>query len=224
MAEIKLFEELRGDYDNNKEQPEKFIQTLAFANEDNKKLLAEKNIKLKPSEWIVLSIEPEILSKTIVRADEFGFLDAYIQNPGFLKQDVDAVIKRMAELEHLGIPYKSEKGKYQSYLFSQRGFNYVIAKATGERNNSSVTEVTDEINDIELKEAADRVMELFALTDDANEIYARVAEVAKEGLSVKETLMEVFKKYGDNLEYLSSSIDEILSFAEEARRSVAWIS
>lgn len=218
MAEVKLFEELKGDYDNTKEHAEKFIQTLAFANEESKKLLAEKQIKLKPSEWIVLSIDPEILKKAIVRAEEFGFIDAYIQNPAFLRQDVDAVIKRMGELEHLGIPYKSEKGKYQSYLFSKRGFDYVVTKATGKTEVAPTEEPVSQIDDIELKEAADRVMELFALTDDKESIYERVATVSKEGLSVKETLMEVFKSYGDNLDYLSSSIDEILNLNEEEKR------
>lgn len=214
MAEIKLFEELKGEFNAEKEHPEKFIQTLAFANEGNKKLLDEKNIKLKPSDWIVLSIEPEMLEKTIVRAEEFGFLDAYVQNPSFLKQDVDAVIKRMGELEHLGIPYKNEKGKYQSFLFSARGFNYVVTKATGKTEDANVEEVA-EINDIELKEAADRIMETFALTGEKEAIYKRILEVEKEGLSIKEALMEVFKTYSDNLDYLSSNIDEILEASSE---------
>jgi len=214
MAELKLFEELKGEFNAEKEHPEKFIQTLAFANEGNKKLLDEKNIKLKPSDWIVLSIDKEVLEKTIVRAEEFGFLDAYVQNPAFLKQDVDAVIKRMGELEHLGIPYKNEKCKYQSFLFSQRGFNYVVEKATGKKDEV-VASTDTEINDIELKEAADRIMETFALTSEREAVYKRILEVEKEGLSVKEALMEVFKTYSDNLDYLSTNIDEILEANEE---------
>ena len=30
-----------------------------------------------------------------------------------------------AELDSLGIPYQNDAGKYQGYLFSSRGFNYV---------------------------------------------------------------------------------------------------
>lgn len=214
MAEIiKMFERLKGDY-SEKEHPEKFLQTLEFAEEDNVELLNSKDIKLKPSQWLVLTVEPEILSKTIIRAGELGFLEAYQQNPAFLKQDVDAVIHRMAELEHLGIPYKNEKGKYQSFLFSARGFNYVVSEKTG-RDNKTPVDNTPSINDIELKEAADRVMETFALTDEKEEVYKRISELENEGFSLKEALMEAFKAYSDNLDYLSSVIDEILLGIEE---------
>lgn len=214
MAEIiKMFKRLKGDY-SEKEHPEKFLQTLEFAEEDNVELLNSKDIKLKPSQWLVLTVEPEILSKTIIRAGELGFLEAYQQNPAFLKQDVDAVIHRMAELEHLGIPYKNEKGKYQSFLFSARGFNYVVSEKTG-RDNKTTVDNTPSINDIELKEAADRVMETFALTDEKEEVYKRISELENEGFSLKEALMEAFKAYSDNLDYLSSVIDEILLGIEE---------
>ena len=126
---MKSFEEVKSIYDEEKkgfdvekEKPEKFLISLELAEPENRVLLSENGINLKPSEWIVLTIDPEILKKTVLRAKELGFLEAYQQPPSFLKQDVDAVIKRMAHLEHLGVPYKSEKVKYQSLLFSKRGY------------------------------------------------------------------------------------------------------
>ena len=210
FEEIKsVYEEEKSGFDVEKEHPEKFIVSLELANLENRNLLKEYNINLKPSDWIVLSIEPEILEKTILRARDLGFLEAYQQTPAFLKQDVDAVIKRIAELDHLGVPYKSEKGKYQSFLFS-------IAVALGEKKEDLV------IENLELKELADRVMETFAMEDKKDEIYNKVALAEKEGLGLKDTLMAVFKGYSDNLEYLSDNIDEILaSYNELAKGRVA---
>lgn len=217
FEEIKsVYEEEKSGFDVEKEHPEKFIVSLELANLENRNLLKEYNINLKPSDWIVLSIEPEILEKTILRARDLGFLEAYQQTPAFLKQDVDAVIKRIAELDHLGVPYKSEKGKYQSFLFSKRGFDYVLSQVNGEKKEDLV------IENLELKELADRVMETFAMEDKKDEIYNKVALAEKEGLGLKDTLMAVFKEYSDNLEYLSDNIDEILaSYNELAKGRVA---
>lgn len=217
FEEIKsVYEEEKSGFDVEKEHPEKFVVSLELANLENRNLLKKYNINLKPSDWIVLSIEPEILEKTILRARDLGFLEAYQQTPSFLKQDVDAVIKRIAELDHLGVPYKSEKGKYQSFLFSKRGFDYVLSQVNGEKKEDLV------IENLELKELADRVMETFAMEDKKDEIYNKVALAEKEGLGLKDTLMAVFKKYSDNLEYLSDNIDEILaSYNELAKGRVA---
>lgn len=217
FEEIKsVYEEEKSGFDVEKEHPEKFIVSLELANLENRNLLKEYNINLKPSDWIVLSIEPEILEKTILRARDLGFLEAYQQTPAFLKQDVDAVIKRIAELDHLGVPYKSEKGKYQSFLFSKRGFDYVLSQVNGEKKEDLV------IENLELKELADRVMETFAMEDKKDEIYNKVALAEKESLGLKDTLMAVFKEYSDNLEYLSDNIDEILaSYNELAKGRVA---
>ena len=220
---MKSFEEIKSIYDEEKkgfdvekEKPEKFLISLELAEPENRVLLSENGINLKPSEWIVLTIEPEILKKTVLRAKELGFLEAYKQTPSFLKQDVDAIIKRMAHLEHLGIPYRNEKGKYQSFLFSKRGFDYVLSQVNGEKKEDLV------IENLELKELADRVMETFAMEDKKDEIYNKVALAEKEGLGLKDTLMAVFKGYSDNLEYLSDNIDEILaSYNELAKGRVA---
>ena len=216
---MKSFEEVKSIYDEEKkgfdvekEKPEKFLISLELAEPENRVLLSENGINLKPSEWIVLTIEPEILKKTVLRAKELGFLEAYQQTPSFLKQDVDAVIKRMAHLEHLGVPYKSEKGKYQSFLFSNRGYEYVLSQTSG------MNKEVQGISDIELKELSDRVMETFAMEDKKNEIYEKLALAEKEGLSIKETLMKVFGSYSDNLDYLSENIDEILANNQEVEK------
>lgn len=216
---MKSFEEVKSIYDEEKkgfdvekEKPEKFLISLELAEPENRVLLSENGINLKPSEWIVLTIDPEILKKTVLRAKELGFLEAYQQTPSFLKQDVDAVIKRMAHLEHLGVPYKSEKGKYQSFLFSKRGYEYVLSQKSG------VNKEVQGISDIELKELSDRVMETFAMEDKKNEIYEKLALAEKEGLSIKETLMKVFGSYSDNLDYLSENIDEILANNQEVEK------
>lgn len=212
FEEIKsVYEEEKSGFDVEKEHPEKFIVSLELANLENRNLLKEYNINLKPSDWIVLSIEPEILEKTILRARDLGFLEAYQQTPSFLKQDVDAVIKRIAELDHLGVPYKSEKGKYQSFLFSKRGFDYVLSQVNGEKKEDLV------IENLELKELADRVMETFAMEDKKNEIYENLAKIEKQGLGIRESLIKAFEVYNDsgNLDYLISSIDEILEANKE---------
>ncbi len=206
-----IYERLINGVDINKEHPEKFIFSLELANVENIDMLEEYGINLKPSDWIVLSIEPETLKKAVLRAKDLGFLEAYVQSPSFLKQDVDKVIKRIGELEHLGIPYKSEKGKYQSFLFSERGYNYVI------QNSGKEVDKTPSVIDAELKELADRVMETFAMEDKKNEVYENLAKIEKQGLGIRESLIEAFKAYSDtdNLDYLASSIDEILEANKE---------
>ena len=206
-----IYERLINGVDINKEHPEKFIFSLELANVENIDMLEEYGINLKPSDWIVLSIEPETLKKAVLRAKDLGFLEAYTQTPSFLKQDVDKVIKRIGEVEHLGIPYKSEKGKYQSFLFSERGYNYVL------QNSGKEVDKTPSVIDAELKELADRVMETFAMEDKKNEIYENLAKIEKQGLGIRESLIKAFEVYNDsgNLDYLISSIDEILEANKE---------
>lgn len=209
---LDIYKKLIAGVDVNKEHPEKFLPSLELVNDENIALLEEYGINLKPSDWIVLTEEPEILKKAVLRAKDLGFLEAYIQTPSFLKQDVDKVIKRIGELEHLGISYKSEKGKYQSFLFSERGYNYVL------QSSGVIRDITPSVMDVELKELADRVMETFAMEDKRNEVYANLAKIEKEGLGIKESLMHAFKVYSDNLEYLSSSIDEIIEANKEIEK------
>ncbi len=191
-------------------QPEKHLGALIAADKTNLGTLKEYGIELLPSEWLVLSIEPEILTKTLLRGKDLGFLDAYIQNPTYLKQDVDAVIKRIGKLDSLGIEYKNAKGKYSSFLFSERGYNYVLSQNQNQKVEKSNNQ-TPSINDIELKEFADRVMETFDLMSESSNIYLKLSNIEKEGLGIKETLLETFKSYSDNMEYLSSCIDEIIA-------------
>lgn len=212
---MKSFIDLKEEYqaytagvDVKKENPEKFLVSYLLAEPENKELLASFGINLKPSEWIVLTIEPEVLKKTVLRAKELGFLDAYQQNPAFLKQDVDIILKRMSELEHLNIPYKNEKGKYLSFLFSNRGYNYVLKENTKDVDSPTV-------KNVELIELANRVMETFAIESEKMAIYESLAKVEAKGLSLKDTLLEVFGRYSDNLEYLNTCIDEILLNSQE---------
>ena len=211
---IKLFESLKGDYNTEREHPEKFIASLVEANLENKEILDKFLIKLKPSQWIVLTIPSELLEKTLLRAQDLGFIDAYQQNPAFLKSDVDKIIKRISECDAYSIPYKNEKGKYQSWLFSDRGYNYIISQATGKDLNASEKQEATP-NDDELRELANRVIETFALSGESANIYNRLEELKTSGLSKKEILMEVFKSYAENLDYLSTSIDEVLDANKE---------
>ena len=190
FEEVKsIYEEEKVGFDVNKEHPEKFLLSLELANDGNK----------------------EFLKKAVLRAKDLGFLEAYVQSPSFLKQDVDKVIKRIGELEHLGIPYRSEKGKYQSFLFSERGYNYVL------QNSGKEVDKTPSVIDAELKELADRVMETSAMEDKKNEIYENLAKIEKQGLGIRESLIKAFEVYNDsgNLDYLISSIDEILEANKE---------
>ena len=223
---MKSFEETKNIYeeaikgiDMTKEHPEKFMISLLLADPQNVEVLKEFNIELKrPSEWIVLTKDHELLKKTILRAKDLGFLEAYQQTPSFLKQEVDAVIKRISELDHLGIPYNSEKGKYQSFLFSQRGYAYVLEQMKGQ-----VDDKNPRINDIVLKDLADRLIETFAMENKRQEIYEKLAKVEKEGLTEKETLIETFKAYSDNdnIEYLNFVIDEIIAKNNEMAKGRA---
>lgn len=216
MAELtKLFDELKNDYNQEKEHPEKFVVSLTEANEDNKTLLAGFGIKLKPSQWIVLTIEPEILEKTLLRAKDLGFLDAYQQNAAFLKHDVDKVIKRIGECEAYGIAYKNEKGKYQPWLFSNRGYAYVVKGKVAPTEKKEDKATTPSYDIEELREYANRVMETFALESEKEKVYAKLTEVAASGMAPKEMLMQLFQEYADNLDYLSSTIDEILENNKE---------
>ena len=62
------------------------------------------------------------------------------------------------------------------------------------------------------------------MEDKRNEIYESLAKLEKQGLGIRESLIEAFKAYSDNLDYLASSIDEILEAnKEEVKGRVAWV-
>lgn len=219
---MKSFENIKDTYieeikdiDVNKEHPEKFLVSLLVAKDENRALLKEYDIKLKPSDWMVLSIDSEVLRKTILRAKDLLFLDAYQSNPAYLKSDVDKVIKRMGELDSLGIPYKNENGKYLPYLFSERAFQYV--KGSVNKSNEELT-----IKDIELKELADRIMETYAFLDKKEEVYKTLAKCEESGLGLKDSLVEAFKPFSDNIDALNNIVDDIISLnKQEVRGRVA---
>lgn len=206
---------LRPYIDPSKDKPEKFMASLLVVNDENIDIAIKYNLKLKPSVWSVLSIDPMLFEKTLVRASELGFIDAYTQNAANLKQDVDVVIKRMSELDHLGIPYKNEKGKYSSSPFSLRGFNYVKSlKVKEEKKNNELT------IDYDLKELADRLIENYNVSDKDG-IYQRLRGMQDEDLSVKEVLMELFKEYDPNLDNLNNNIEELMNGLQETKGRVA---
>ena len=64
------------------------------------------------------------------------------------------------------------------------------------------------------------------MEDKKNEVYENLAKIEKQGLGIRESLIEAFKAYSDtdNLDYLASSIDEILEAnKEEVKGRVAWV-
>ena len=146
MEKVVGFNDIKGLYDKlvknlnlEKDHPEKFVSSLLYAYEENLSILEREdiNIKLvKPSQWIVLTIEPELLEKTVLRARDLGFLKAYQQNPSFIRADVDTIIKRMAECDAYGIQYVKDD-KYQKWLFGNRPYNYAInmAKKSAQQND-----------------------------------------------------------------------------------------
>ncbi len=118
----------REKLDLTREKPEKFIMSLVLGYK-NVGLLEKYGINLtKAKEWIVCTYDKTTLEKNILRAEEFGFIEGYKQNPLFLKSPVDDVIKRMGKLESLNVPYKNDKGKYQSYLFNECNYQKVLSQ------------------------------------------------------------------------------------------------
>lgn len=221
MVNITLFDKIKNDYNPEKDKPEKFLASLDedYAYPENVALLQREdiNIKLKPSQWMVLGIEPVLLEKTVLQAKDLGFLEAYQQNPAFLKQAVEKIVKRISECEALGIEYKNEKGKYQPWLFSNRGYAYVLKEKAPSKAKEVEAEEEHTLDIGELKENVDRVIETFALESERDLIYSRLTDFMTSEMSMKEILMQIFGEYADNKDYLSTSIDEIMGMNEEEK-------
>ena len=113
-----------------------FSGTLIYAYPENIDLLERFGIELsKGSQWIVLTIEPQQLEKNLRRAQDLGFMAAYQQNPVFLRADVDTIIKRMSICDAYNIKYIDDAGKYQRWLFQNRGYDYVISEFNRKNGN-----------------------------------------------------------------------------------------
>ena len=202
------------------EQIEKYIASYSMANPKSLEVLENHNIKIKkPSQAIVLTIDPTELERELKLAEEMGFIAAYQQNPRHITQPIEMVIKRMSKADAVGVTYKNEKGIYASFIFSNRAFNYIMSQ-----NNISMEDtVSPELEtDLSLiKEDALHVLEAFDMSDKASEIYSRIDTLANSGLGEKEMLFEALKILGGDKGLLLSKIDEVLLQNEEMKRGRA---
>ena len=204
--------------EQDKNQVWKYAVSYELSNDDSYDVLKKHNVVLtKPTQTIVLSIAAQELERQLKLAEEMGFIAAYQQNPRHLTQSVEMVIKRMAKADAVGVTYKNEKGIYASFLFSQRAFDYIIGQ------NENVKSVVDETPSntyelAEIKEDALHVLETFGMNDRAEEIYARIDEIADKNLGEKEMLVEAFKIIDGDRKMLYDTIDKILEQKETRER------
>lgn len=198
--------------DRDNAQVEKFMVSLALADPACVELLRKYNVELtKSSQFIVLTQDPKTLTQALELAQKMDFLNAYKADPKRLCQSVTHVIKRMSKCDAMGIPYKKEDGRFESFIFSERRFNEMLSAEKPESKNENVVvkEVTESFDIEDIKEMALRVMEQFDLTEKKTEVYIRLEEIKSSGLGVKEMLMEAFKDYG-NVESLGNTVDILL--------------
>lgn len=198
----------------------KFAVSYSESNMDSLNVLSNHGVNLsKPSQTIVLTIEPKELERQLKLAEEMGFIGAYKQNPRFITQPVEMVIKRMAKCDSIGVTYKNEDGVYASFIFSQRAFDYIVKDNDVEKKEEVIDNT--EINIDEVKENALRLLESFAMTDEKDSIYSKLDAIKDTGLSEKEMLVEVFKGFGGNEEFLINQIDEVLASTNDMKRGRA---
>ena len=201
--------------DRDKEQTYKSFASYTIANTESLDILESHDIYLKkPSQVIVLSIEPKDLERQVKLAEEMGFVAAYKQNPRFLTQPIEMVIKRMAKADAIGVTYKNEEGIYASFIFSQRAFEHIISQVDVKKN-----ELNEDVNVVSnLSEHVMHLIEEFSLQSEKDNIFARLNDVSKSDLSEKEILMEIFKNYVNNDELLADKIDIILELNSDLER------
>jgi len=225
MTLIEKYNRVKGDFDVTKESPEKYLKALDLAFDENFATKDEYGLKMRPKDWLALTMEPEEFKKTLAQGQALGFVEAYKQNPSFMKQDVEKVIKRISALDANHVPYVNEKGKYQSTLFSERAFNYIISKSSQE-TKPLLAESNNEIannNASSIKDYAQRLIETFNLTTSSAAINEKIANVPSTS-NDREILIEIFKQYVEDQEYLAKCVDEIIKFDKESKRGlVAWI-
>lgn len=217
--------------EQDKGQAEKFGVSYSIADEDNLKTLEKYGVKIKkPSQVIVLAYtkDERDFDRDLKLAEEMGFIDAYRQNPRHLSQPVEEVIKRMSKAEALGMEYKDEKGRYAQFLFGERISTYAFNKRENELAKESPSDApinsdsqVDSAEMAEIKDDALRVLEAFAMTDEKDQIFARLDAIGDKGLSEKEMLVEAFKIFGGDEKLLISTIDDVLAASEEVKRGRA---
>lgn len=223
---IDLKNRLEKNYkEQDKNQIYTFAASLVTANPESLDVLESHGVELKkPSQTIVLAIEPQELERQLKLAEEMGFIAAYQQNPRHLTQPIEMVIKRMAKADAVGVTYKNEKGTYASFIFSQRAFDYMLSKTEGvekEIPSNTPIEANNNIDLSEVKENAVRLLEAFAMTDEKDKVFSRLDEIGDKGLSQKEMLMEAFKIFGGDEKVLATTIDEVLMASNEEKRGRA---
>lgn len=218
---VDLKDKLVGNYkEKDVDNIYKFAVSYSESNMDSLNVLSNHGVNLsKPSQTIVLTIEPKELERQLKLAEEMGFIGAYKQNPRFITQPVEMVIKRMAKCDSIGVTYKNEDDVYASFIFSQRAFDYVVKENDVEKKEEVVDNT--EINIDEVKENALRLLESFAMTEEKDSIYAKLDAIKDTGLSEKEMLVEAFKDFGGNEELLINQIDEVLASTNNMKRGRA---
>lgn len=195
-------------------QIEKHSVSYNLANPESLKVLTNHGIVIKkPAQVIALTEEPADLDRKIKLAEEMGFVDAYKQNPRYLTQPVEKVVKRMAYADAHNISYKNENGRFKPIVFSNRIFKYTTQNTKAENDSPEL-----DSNLAEIKEDALHILETFAMNDKAEEIYARIDSLANSDLGEKEILVEALKVLGGDENVLISAIDEMLSQKEEMKR------
>lgn len=218
---VDLKDKLVGNYkEKDVDNIYKFAVSYSESNMDSLNVLSNHGVNLsKPSQTIVLTIEPKELERQLKLAEEMGFIGAYKQNPRFITQPVEMVIKRMAKCDSIGVTYKNEDDVYASFIFSQRAFDYVVKENDVEKKEEVVDNT--EVNIDEVKENALRLLESFAMTEEKDSIYAKLDAIKDTGLSEKEMLVEAFKDFGGNEEFLINQIDEVLASTDNMKRGRA---
>lgn len=210
--------------EQDKEQVWKYTVSYQTANADSLSVLQSHGVEIKkPSQVIVLAYPADELDRKLKLAEEMGFVNAYKQNPRHLSQPVESVIKRMSKAEAEGIPLTNEKGTYSTILFSERAFDYVT-KQNSKNDSPSIPPINSQVDSqlmAETKENALRVLEAFAMTDEKDQVYARLDAIGDKGLSQKEMLVEAFKVFGGDEKLLVSTIDDVLAASEEMKRGMA---
>jgi hypothetical protein len=222
MTLAEKYSRVKDDFDITKESPEKHLEALNLAYDENFDTKDEYGLKMRPKDWVALTIEPAEFKKTLAQGKALGFGEAYEQNPSFMKQNVEKVIKRISALDANHIPYINAKGKYQSTLFSERAFNYVLSQQSQE-SKPLLEESNNDLfssNHHSITDYAERLIETFNLTPNAQAIYEKLASIQTTGKAPRDVLLEIFKEYADDEEYLETCIDEIINFDKENKRGL----
>ena len=201
--------------DLTKTPAEKFAVSLANSYPEDKEILKEYEIEIKkPCQWIVLTINPELLKNILQKAKDLEYIDGYKQNPRRICYNNQKLWEHIKDCEANSLPYVDTNGKYQSWIFGNRPFDYVASQLIKKDVSKSSEEQTPSVDYEEAKEYAKRVMEIFALESEAPKIYTRLGDLINTDYDIKSILMELFKEYANNLDYLSTTIDEILNIEE----------